>query len=84
MATELSKLAERFEFAGMKERIAEADGKFIGTVEQCANIRSEHFVTVKINDQTLGVKVDTGAEVTVVGEYYLFLPPSLENAADLK
>ncbi|XP_075744847.1 uncharacterized protein LOC142803574 [Rhipicephalus microplus] len=66
------------------DSIAEADGKFIGTVEQCANTQSEHFVTVKINDQTLRMKVDTGAEVTVVGENYPFLPPSLENAADLK
>ncbi|KAH6935963.1 hypothetical protein HPB50_011841 [Hyalomma asiaticum] len=30
------------------------------------------------------MKVDTGAEVTVVGENYPFLPPSLENATDLK
>ncbi|KAL3192600.1 hypothetical protein MRX96_058823 [Rhipicephalus microplus] len=66
------------------DSIAEADGKFIGTVEQCANTQSEHFVTVKINDQTLRMKVDMGAEVTVVGENYPFLSPSLENEADLK
>ncbi|KAL3174341.1 hypothetical protein MRX96_040930 [Rhipicephalus microplus] len=66
------------------DSITEADGKFIGTVEKCANTQSEHFVTVKINDQTLRMKVDTGAEVTVVGENYPFLPPSLEHAADIK
>ncbi|KAL3254030.1 hypothetical protein MRX96_054323 [Rhipicephalus microplus] len=41
------------------DSITEADGKFKGTVEQCANTQSEHFVTVKINDQTLRMKVGT-------------------------
>ncbi|XP_075726139.1 uncharacterized protein LOC142767784 [Rhipicephalus microplus] len=66
------------------DSIAKADGKFIGTVEQCAKTQSEHFVTVKINDQALRMKVDTGAKVTVVGENYPFLPPSLENPAEIK
>lgn len=65
--------------------IAEHESKFLGTVEQSPNTLSEYFVTVKVKkNQTLRMNVDTEAEVTVVGEIYPFLPPSVENAADLK
>ncbi|XP_075560035.1 uncharacterized protein LOC142591620 [Dermacentor variabilis] len=51
---------------GNLDDISEPD-KFLGMVEQSANTPSEHFVTVLINDHKLRMKVDTGAEVTVVG-----------------
>ncbi|XP_070394696.1 uncharacterized protein [Dermacentor albipictus] len=68
---------------GNLDDIAEAD-KFLGTVERSANTPSEHFVTVLINDHKLRMKVDTGAEVTVVGQNFPLLPRSLDKAGDLK
>ncbi|XP_070387975.1 uncharacterized protein [Dermacentor albipictus] len=68
---------------GNLDDIAEAD-KFLGTVERSANTPSEHFVTVLINGHKLRMKVNTGAEVTVVGQNFPLLPRSLDKAGDLK
>ncbi|XP_075525351.1 uncharacterized protein LOC142557413 [Dermacentor variabilis] len=68
---------------GNLDNIAEPD-KFLGTVDQPANRPFQHFVTVLLNDHKLRIKVDTGAEVTVVGKNFPSLPRSLVKVGDLK
>ncbi|XP_072140830.1 uncharacterized protein [Dermacentor andersoni] len=58
--------------------------QFLGTVTPRQSKLSAHFVTVQINGHEVKMKVDTGAEVTVVGENFPGMPSYLEKAGNLR
>ncbi|XP_075533804.1 uncharacterized protein LOC142566808 [Dermacentor variabilis] len=58
--------------------------QFLSTVTPQQSKLSAHFVTVQINGHEVKMKVDTEAEVTVVGENFPGMPSYLENAGNLR
>ncbi|XP_077485361.1 uncharacterized protein LOC144095537 [Amblyomma americanum] len=58
--------------------------QFLGTITPRQSKLSAHFVTVQINCHEVKMKVDTRAEVTVVGENFPGMPSYLEKAANLR